>query len=62
MHISRHQSGISYKQGQRKKYPKTVDKKSDALKASSDNSISIRTEEMKNYSQWENERQTQSQY
>lgn len=61
MHTSRSQSDISYKQGQRKKN-QPVDKKSDAVKASLDNSISIRNEEMKNYSQWENEGQTQSQY
>lgn len=39
-----------------------MDKKSDTVKASLDNSISIREEEMKNYFQWENEGQTQSQY
>lgn len=39
-----------------------MDDKSDAVKASLDNSISIRKEEMKNYSQWGNEGQTQSQH
>lgn len=62
MHTSRSQSDITYKQGQRKKKTKPMDKKSDTVKASLDNSISIREEEMKNYFQWENEGQTQSQY